>query len=203
MVNIIHQKSENASNVNCQIYNIQQGVSGCECDMRIYTPSTLLQKILEKILNGLEFEEVSGIFSLWYYRKSQRWQRREEEQLSEYWDSGLTIQEYSELKELPYESARRWILWLYLLYDFTKSSGYFRWNCNLLTICKRPASSMVMVDRGEIFSKGEMATKWMPSDDDNRPTAFIFLVNSHSKKSLFLLTMGLAGRIPLYRHSCA
>ena len=75
-----------------------------------------------------------------------------EEQLSEYWDSGLTIQEYSELKELPYESARRWILWLYLLYDFTKSSGYFRWNCNLLTICKRPASSMVMVDRGEIFS---------------------------------------------------
>lgn len=57
-----------------------------------------------------------------------------EEQLSEYWDSGLTIQEYSELKELPYESARRWILWLYLLYDFTKSSGYFRWNCNLLTI---------------------------------------------------------------------
>ena len=51
-----------------------------------------------------------------------------EAQLSEYWDSGLTIQEYSELKELPYES-------------------------------KRPASSMVMVDRGEIFSKGEMATK--------------------------------------------
>ena len=29
-----------------------------------------------------------------------------EEQLSEYWDSGLTIQEYSELKELPYESKR-------------------------------------------------------------------------------------------------
>ena len=29
-----------------------------------------------------------------------------EEQLSEYWDSGLTIQEYSELKELPYESTR-------------------------------------------------------------------------------------------------
>ena len=28
-----------------------------------------------------------------------------EAQLSEYWDSGLTIQEYSELKELPYESA--------------------------------------------------------------------------------------------------
>ena len=27
----------------------------------------------------------------------------------EYWDSGLTIQEYSELKELPYESTRRWI----------------------------------------------------------------------------------------------
>ena len=32
-----------------------------------------------------------------------------EEQLSEYWDSGLTIQEYSELKELSYESTRRWI----------------------------------------------------------------------------------------------
>ena len=32
-----------------------------------------------------------------------------EEQLSEYWDSGLTIQEYSELKELPYESTRRWL----------------------------------------------------------------------------------------------
>ena len=121
--------------------------------------AALLQKILEEVLTELDFEEVSGIFSLWYYRKSQRWQRREEEQLSEYWDSGLTIQEYSELKELPYESARRWILWLYLLYDFTKSSGYFRWNCNLLTICKRLASSMVMVDRGEIFSKGEMATK--------------------------------------------
>ena len=29
-----------------------------------------------------------------------------EAQLSEYWDSGLTIQEYSELKELPYESKR-------------------------------------------------------------------------------------------------
>ena len=32
-----------------------------------------------------------------------------EEQLSEYRDSGLTIQEYSELKELPYESTLRWI----------------------------------------------------------------------------------------------
>lgn len=32
-----------------------------------------------------------------------------EEQLSEYWDSGLMIQEYNELKELPYESTRRWI----------------------------------------------------------------------------------------------
>ena len=31
------------------------------------------------------------------------------EQLSEYWDSGLTIQEYSDLKELLYESVRRWI----------------------------------------------------------------------------------------------
>ena len=32
-----------------------------------------------------------------------------EAQLSEYWGSGLTIQEYSDLKELPYESVRRWI----------------------------------------------------------------------------------------------
>ena len=32
-----------------------------------------------------------------------------EQELSEYWDSGLTVQEYSELKELPYESTRRWI----------------------------------------------------------------------------------------------
>ena len=31
------------------------------------------------------------------------------EQLSEYWDGGLTIQEYCELKDLPYESVRRWI----------------------------------------------------------------------------------------------
>ena len=31
------------------------------------------------------------------------------EQLSEYWDSSLTIQKYSDLKELPYESVRRWI----------------------------------------------------------------------------------------------
>ena len=26
-----------------------------------------------------------------------------DEQLAEYWDSGFTIQEYSELKDLPYE----------------------------------------------------------------------------------------------------
>ena len=31
------------------------------------------------------------------------------DQLSEYWESGFTIQEYCELKELSYESARRWI----------------------------------------------------------------------------------------------
>ena len=31
------------------------------------------------------------------------------DQLSEYWNSGFTIQEYCELKELSYESARRWI----------------------------------------------------------------------------------------------
>ena len=30
------------------------------------------------------------------------------EQLSEYWDGGLTIQEYCELKDFPYESVRRW-----------------------------------------------------------------------------------------------
>ena len=39
----------------------------------------------------------------------------------------------------------------------------------------------------------------MPSGGHHSPTAFIFLVNSHSKKSLFLLTMGLAGRIPRKR----
>ena len=32
-----------------------------------------------------------------------------EAQLSEYWDSGLTIQEYSDQKELPYEITHRWI----------------------------------------------------------------------------------------------
>ena len=31
------------------------------------------------------------------------------EQLSEYWDGGLTIQEYCELKDLPYKNSRRWI----------------------------------------------------------------------------------------------
>ncbi len=31
------------------------------------------------------------------------------EQLSEYWDGGLTIQEYCELKDLPYKNTRRWI----------------------------------------------------------------------------------------------
>ena len=32
-----------------------------------------------------------------------------EEQLSEYWESGFSIPEYCELKELSYESARRWV----------------------------------------------------------------------------------------------
>ena len=32
-----------------------------------------------------------------------------EQELSEYWDSGLTIQEYSDQKELPYEITHRWI----------------------------------------------------------------------------------------------
>lgn len=32
-----------------------------------------------------------------------------EEQLSEYWGSGFSIPEYCELKELSYESARRWV----------------------------------------------------------------------------------------------
>ena len=40
--------------------------------------------------------------------------------------------------------------------------------------------------------------KMMPSGGHHSPTAFIFLVNSHSKKSLFLFTMGLAGRILLF-----
>ena len=30
------------------------------------------------------------------------------EQLTEYWESGFSIPEYCELKELSYESARRW-----------------------------------------------------------------------------------------------
>ena len=34
-----------------------------------------------------------------------------EAQLSEYWDSGLTIQEYSELKELPYEVCAQRAPW--------------------------------------------------------------------------------------------
>ena len=34
-----------------------------------------------------------------------------EAQLSEYWDSGLTIQEYSELKELPYEVSAQPAPW--------------------------------------------------------------------------------------------
>lgn len=29
------------------------------------------------------------------------------EQLSEYWDSGLTIQEYNDLKELPYKLKKQ------------------------------------------------------------------------------------------------
>ena len=32
-----------------------------------------------------------------------------QEQLSEYWDCSLTIQEYCELKDLLYESVRCWI----------------------------------------------------------------------------------------------
>ena len=32
-----------------------------------------------------------------------------EDQLSEYWDGGLSIGEYCELKDLQRESARRWI----------------------------------------------------------------------------------------------
>jgi len=31
------------------------------------------------------------------------------EQLAEYWGSGFSIPEYCELKELSYESARRWV----------------------------------------------------------------------------------------------
>ena len=86
-----------------------------------------------------------------------------EEQLSEYWDSGLTIQEYSELKELPYESTRRWIR---VLEKARQDGAIGSASLELVEVkplqtdaSKRPASSMVMVDRGEIFSKGEMATK--------------------------------------------
>lgn len=31
------------------------------------------------------------------------------EQLSEYWDSGFSIQEYCELKDLSFENTKRWI----------------------------------------------------------------------------------------------
>ncbi len=31
------------------------------------------------------------------------------EQLSEYWDSGFSVQEYCELKEQPFENMKRWI----------------------------------------------------------------------------------------------
>ena len=45
------------------------------------------------------------------------------------------------------------------------------------------------------MSSGSYYEEEMSSGGHRRLTAFIFLVNSHSKKSLFLLTMGLAGRI--------
>ena len=41
----------------------------------------------------------------------------------------------------------------------TVDAEYWNPDTNKWERCKRPASSMVMVDRGEIFSKGEMATK--------------------------------------------
>ena len=42
------------------------------------------------------------------------------------------------------------------------------------------------------MSSGSYYEEEMSSGGHRRLTAFIFLVNSHSKKSLFLLTMGLA-----------
>ena len=42
-----------------------------------------------------------------------------EAQLSEYWDSGLTIQEYSELKELPYER-------IFLNIEATRQNSWLR-----------------------------------------------------------------------------
>ena len=50
------------------------------------------------------------------------------------------------------------------------------------------------------MSSGSYYEEEMPSGGHHSPTAFIFLVNSHSKKSLFLLTMGLAGRLPSIHH---
>ena len=41
-----------------------------------------------------------------------------EAQLSEYWDSGLTIQEYSELKELPYEMYQVYLNDIPIRYNF-------------------------------------------------------------------------------------
>ena len=44
--------------------------------------------------------------------------------------------------------------------EFLESSPVILPAASILTLQrKRPASSMVMVDRGEIFSKGDMATK--------------------------------------------
>ena len=39
--------------------------------------------------------------------------------MSEYWDSGLTIQEYSELKELPYER-------IFLNIEATRQTSWLR-----------------------------------------------------------------------------
>ena len=49
-------------------------------------------------------------------------------QLSEYWDSGLTIPEYSERKELSYENTRRWIRVLQKVRQDDVSDSESRWS---------------------------------------------------------------------------
>ena len=56
---------------------------------------------------------------------------------------------------------------------------------------KRPASPMVRGIKG-IFFKGEMATKRMPSDDDNRLTAFPLHNNEPELIDYFASPLGIS-----------
>lgn len=56
-------------------------------------------------------------------KRARRNQGYGESPLSEYWDCNLMVQKYSDLKELLYESTRRWIRLLQKVYlaDASKS----------------------------------------------------------------------------------